>query len=275
MPVCETMPEVGLSPTMGTNTAVAILATPPAQEPQKSDHPMDTPAEVSLPGGDEHLQSKAAGGEEPMVTAAGTPAGEPSSLDSPGSMEHPSQEEDNQMSEGDQPEESSHNSEYSDSPGEEKMGAEELTSETPAPTDKPETGAVMQGNAGPSRGGTSGGAQVTPTEPTHGPRCKVTLKKYPEVVKQPHNQPTLVGQSRAHVPVGGQYTGPCLRAGITYPKVKLELAPLQVNKYQKFIQGKGLVVQDWMQQQIMDCHNARMEGRQVVLRRQRPGMSAL
>ena len=166
MPVCETMPEVGLSPTMGTNTTVTILAMLPALEPQEADQPMDTSVKASLPGGDEHSPSEAAGGEEPMVTTAEAPAAEPSSPSSPRSMLHPSQEEGNdQASEGDQPKEPSCSLEGPETSGEEEMDTQESAREAPVPTNKPEMGTVTQETAGPSRRDTSGGAQINPTGP--------------------------------------------------------------------------------------------------------------
>ena len=152
VPVCQTMPEVGLSPTMGTNTAVTILAMPPALEPQEVDQPTDTLVEASLPGGDEHSPSKAAGGEELMVTTTEASAEEPSSPSSPGSTLHPSQEEgDDQASEGDQPEKPGHGSEGPETSGEEEMDTKKLAQEAPVPMDKPEMGTAVQATAGPSR----------------------------------------------------------------------------------------------------------------------------
>ena len=74
---------------------------------------------------------------------------------------------------------------------------------------------------------------------------------------------------------GLQYQGPCLRAGQRYPPMDRTLIPLRVVKARKFKPDGRIEIVDWMEEQVTDCHNARMEGQQVLHQRYRPGMMAL
>ena len=74
---------------------------------------------------------------------------------------------------------------------------------------------------------------------------------------------------------GLQYQGPCLRAGQRYPPIDRTLVPLRVAKARKFRPDGRIEIVDWMEEQVMDCHNTRMEGWQVLHQRYHPGMMAL
>ena len=74
---------------------------------------------------------------------------------------------------------------------------------------------------------------------------------------------------------GLQYHGPYLMAGQRYPPIDRTIIPLRVAKAQKFRPDGRIEIVDWTEEQVMDCHNARMKGRQVLHRRYRPGMMAL
>ena len=66
---------------------------------------------------------------------------------------------------------------------------------------------------------------------------------------------------------GLQYQGPCLMAGQRYPSVDKKLTPLRIAKARTFKpDGRNKIV-DWTKKQVKECHNARMEGRQVIHRR--------
>ena len=74
---------------------------------------------------------------------------------------------------------------------------------------------------------------------------------------------------------GLQYQGPCLRAGQRYPPVNRTVVPLRVAKAQQFKPDGRIKIVDWTEEQVMACHNARMEGQQVLRWRYHPGMMAL
>ena len=80
------------------------------------------------------------------------------------------------------------------------------------------------------------------------------------------NQPRLGGL---------QYQGPCLMASQRYPPIDRTIAPLRVAKARTFRPDGRIEIVDWMEEQVMDCHNARMKGRQVLHRRYQPRMMAL
>ena len=80
------------------------------------------------------------------------------------------------------------------------------------------------------------------------------------------NQPRLGGL---------QYQGPCLMAGQRYPPINRTIAPLRVAKARTFKPDGRIEIVDWMEEQVRDCHNARVKGRQVLHQRNHPGMMAL
>ena len=64
-------------------------------------------------------------------------------------------------------------------------------------------------------------------------------------------------------------------AGQRYPPIDRTITPLRVAKARMFrLDGRILIV-DWMKEQILECHEARLKGRWVVHRRFCPGMMAL
>ena len=69
---------------------------------------------------------------------------------------------------------------------------------------------------------------------------------------------------------GLQYQGPCLMAGQRYPPINRTITPLRVAKAQTFRPDGRIEIVDWMKEQVMDCHNARMKGQQVLHRKYRP-----
>ena len=74
---------------------------------------------------------------------------------------------------------------------------------------------------------------------------------------------------------GLQYQGPCLMAGQRYPPIDRTIAPLTVAKARTFKLDGRIEIMDWTEEQVRDCHNARMKGRQVLHWRYHPGMMAL
>ena len=74
---------------------------------------------------------------------------------------------------------------------------------------------------------------------------------------------------------GLQYQGPCLMASQRYPPINRTIAPLRVAKAQTFKPDGRIEIVDWTEEQVRDCHNTRMKGRQVLHRRYHPGMMAL
>ena len=74
---------------------------------------------------------------------------------------------------------------------------------------------------------------------------------------------------------GLQYQGPCLMAGQRYPPINRTIVPLRVAKARKFRPDGRIKIMDWTEEQVMDCHNARMKGWQVLHRRYCPRMMAL
>ena len=63
---------------------------------------------------------------------------------------------------------------------------------------------------------------------------------------------------------GLQYQGPCLMASQRYPPINRTIAPLRVVKAQTFKLDGRIKIVDWTEEQVRDCHNARMKGQQVL-----------
>ena len=74
---------------------------------------------------------------------------------------------------------------------------------------------------------------------------------------------------------GQQYQGPCLMASQRYPPIDRTIAPLRVAKARTFRPDGRIEIVDWMKEQILECHEARLKGRRVVHCRFCPGMMAL
>ena len=96
------------------------------------------------------------------------------------------------------------------------------------------------------------------------PKQKMVTPAVPLVKKT--DQPRLGGL---------QYQGPCLMAGQRYPPIDRTIAPLRVAKARTFKPDGRIKIMDWTEEQVRDCHNARMKGRQVLHQRYRPRMMAL
>ena len=138
----------------------------------------------------------------------------------------------------------------------------------------PSTGS--QGTAGSelsgdqkTQGGGHGKGKLIGKQPTRRgrkgmPKKKTATPAIPLVKKT--DQPRQGGQ---------QYQGPCLMAGQRYPPIDRTIAPLRVAKARVFRPDGRIEIVDWMKEQIMECHEARLKGQQVVHRRFCPGMMAL
>ena len=63
---------------------------------------------------------------------------------------------------------------------------------------------------------------------------------------------------------GLQYQGPCLMAGQRYPPIDRTIAPLRVVKARTFKLDGRIEIVDWTEEQVRDCHNARMKRQQVL-----------
>ena len=96
------------------------------------------------------------------------------------------------------------------------------------------------------------------------PKKKTATPAIPLVKKT--NQPRLGGL---------QYQGPCLMASKRYPPVDRTIALLRIVKARTFRLDGRIEIMDWTKEQVMNCHNARLKGQQVLHRRYRPGMMAL
>ena len=96
------------------------------------------------------------------------------------------------------------------------------------------------------------------------PKKKTVTPAIPLVKRT--NQPRQGGQ---------QYQGPCLMAGQKYPPIDRTIAPLRVAKARAFRMDGRIKIVDWTKKQILECHEARLKGQQVVHHRFRPGMMAL
>ena len=74
---------------------------------------------------------------------------------------------------------------------------------------------------------------------------------------------------------GLQYQGPCLMAGQRYPPIDRTITPLRIVKARTFRPDGRIEIMDWTEEQVMDCHNTRLKGWQVLHWRYCPGMMAL
>ena len=74
---------------------------------------------------------------------------------------------------------------------------------------------------------------------------------------------------------GLQYQGQCLMAGQRYPHIDRTIAPLRVAKARTFRVDGRIKIVDWTKIQILECHETRLKGQQVVHHRFHPRMMAL
>ena len=95
-----------------------------------------------------------------------------------------------------------------------------------------------------------------------------------------HGTPTLpirimTRQEQARMR-GLQYSGPCLLAGQTYPRVNPALTLIKVAKIRVYHASTGKIeIKDWTEKQILTCHCSRMAGHLVEWQKFRPGTYAL
>ena len=74
---------------------------------------------------------------------------------------------------------------------------------------------------------------------------------------------------------GQQYQGPGLMASQKYPPIDRTIAPLRAAKARTFRLDGRIEIVDWTKEQILECHEARLKGQQVVHHRFCPRMMAL
>ena len=60
-----------------------------------------------------------------------------------------------------------------------------------------------------------------------------------------------------------------------YPSIDRTIAPLRIAKARAFRTDGRIEIVDWTKKQIMECHEARLKGQQVVHHRFHPRMMAL
>ena len=73
---------------------------------------------------------------------------------------------------------------------------------------------------------------------------------------------------------GGQYIGPGVRQGVTYPPIDRNLAPLYVSRPKERTQLCFRML-DWTKAQLEKMHQVRLKGRQIKPHRYRAGTAAL
>ena len=147
--------------------------------------------------------------------------------------------------------------------GDDKGGDNEAP---PVCPDAPDALGGGQGNGGKGGHGKGKliGKQPAKKEQKGMPKKKTVTPAIPLVRKT--DQPRLGGL---------QYQGPCLMASQRYPPIDRIVIPLRVAKTQKFRPDGRIEIVDWTEEQVMDCHNARMKGWQVLHWRYCPRMMAL
>ena len=134
---------------------------------------------------------------------------------------------------------------------------------------RPDAPGARGGGGGNGRKGRHGKGKLIGKQPAKKgqkgtPKKKMVTPAIPLVKKT--DQPRLGGL---------QYQGPCLMACQRYPPIDRTITPLRVAKARTFKLDGRIEIVDWKEEQVRDCHNARMKGRQVLHRRYRPGMMAL
>ena len=152
------------------------------------------------------------------------------------------------------------------------------------PGRKPSTGGSSSGGAGGSGGssiggggggaGTSGSSGVGGSrgndpgwgrkrgrddDPDDDPNKRRKTNQPPK----PPRQPMARKEPRKGQPMyGGQYIGPGVRQGVTYPPIDRNLAPLYVSHPKERTQ-LGFRTLDWTKAQLEKMHQARLKGRQI------------
>ena len=156
-----------------------------------------------------------------------------------------------------------------DSDSGEAQGGDDKGGDNEAPPAHPDALGAPGGGGGNGRKGGHGKGKLIGKQPAKKrrkgmPKKKMVTPAIPLVKKT--DQPRLGGL---------QYQGPCLMAGQRYPPIDRTIVPLRVAKARKFRPDGRIEIMDWMEEQVMDCHNARMAGWQVLHRRFHPRMMAL
>ena len=156
-----------------------------------------------------------------------------------------------------------------DSDSGDAQGSDDEGGDNEAPPVCPDAPGAPGGGGGNGRKGGHGKGKLIRKQPAKKrwkgtPKKKTVTPAIPLVKKT--DQPRLGGL---------QYQGPCLRASQRYPPIDRTLVPLRVAKARKFKPDGRIGIMDWTEEQVRDCHNARMEGRQVLHWRYHPGMMAL
>ena len=105
-----------------------------------------------------------------------------------------------------------------------------------------------------TQGGGHGKGKLIGKQPTKrgqkgAPKKKTATPAIPLVKRT--NQPRQGGQ---------QYQGPCLMAGQKYPPIDRTLAPLRAAKARAFRLDGRIEIVNWMKEQILECHEARLKG---------------
>ena len=92
---------------------------------------------------------------------------------------------------------------------------------------------------------------------------------------KPPRQPMARKEPQKGQPMyGGQYIGPGVRQGVTYPPIDRNLASLYVSHPKERTQ-LGFCTLDWTKAQLEKMHQMMLKGRQIKLHRYRAGTAAL
>ena len=156
-----------------------------------------------------------------------------------------------------------------DSDSGDAQGSDNIGGDNEAPPVHPNAPGASGGGGGNGGKGRHGKGKLIGKQPAKKgrkgmPKKKTVTPAIPLVKKT--NQPRLGGL---------QYQGPCLMASQRYPPIYRTIAPLRVAKARTIKPDGRIEIVDWTEEQVRDCHNTRMKGRQVLHRRYCPGMMAL
>ena len=123
------------------------------------------------------------------------------------------------------------------------------------------------GGGGPGRGSKHGRDDDDPNDDPNKQRKTSKPSKRPK--------PPLARKEPRKPPIyGGQYIGPGVKRGVTYPPIDRNLAPLYISQ-KKERTKLGQRVLDWTKSQLEKIHRSRMEGRQIKPHRYWAGTAAL
>ena len=141
-----------------------------------------------------------------------------------------------------------------DSDSGDTQGGDDVGGDNEAPPVHPDAPGAPGGGGGNGRKGRHGKGKLIGKQPAKKgkkgmPKKKTVTPAIPLVKKT--DQPRLGGL---------QYQGPCLMASQRYPPIDRTIAPLRVAKARTFKPDGRIEIMDWMEEQVRDCHNARMNG---------------